>query len=134
MIFNVSAEIRKMNTPSNKDQTSGFRLFLAAFQSQPTASKVFGIVFLIAFLPCAIIGFCAAWISAKLHRKLPLWILVFLGIAFVGTPLVYIEYRPFEKTSMLVSMAITFFIALLFARAVAQIFDIASIESRSTRR
>lgn len=96
-------------------------MFLKAFGDQPIASKVFAIVFIVVFLPCAVVGFSAAWVKTKMRPRVPLWVSVVVVFAIVGaltgTSFVYFEYLPFERTSAIVSFAVSLLVSYLFARA-----------------
>ena len=111
----------KMSKITKSDQPGEFSMFLKVFGDQPNASKAFAIVFIVVFLPCAVVGFSAAWVKTKMRPRVPLWVsdVVVFAITgtLAGTPFVYFEYLPFERTSAIVSFAVSLLVSYMFARA-----------------
>lgn len=116
-----------MNRANETDQPSGFTIFLKAFEDQSIVSKIFAIVFTVVFLPCAVVGFLAAWLKTRVRPRLPLWVSVVIGFAAVGAlagrSFLYFEYLPYERTSAIVSFAVSLLVSYLFAGAFLNILS-----------
>jgi len=116
-----------MNRGDETGQSSDFTIFLKAFENQSIASKIFVIVFTIVFLPCAVVGFFAAWIKARVRPRLSLWVSVVIGFSVVGAlagrSFLFFEYLPFERTSVIISFAVSLLVSYLFAGAFLSILS-----------